>query len=54
MEVNDFVSILYATLVRFYLPAVHIDDLELMTQDLIEMATSMTIDGSLRNWLIKL
>jgi hypothetical protein len=54
MEVNDFVSILYATLVRFYLPAVHIDDLELMTQDLIEMATSMTIDGSLSNWLIKL
>ncbi len=31
MEVNDFVSILYATLVRFYLPSVHINDLELMT-----------------------
>lgn len=54
MEVNDFVSVLYATLVRFYLPAVHIDDLEIMTQDLIEMATSMTIDGSLSNWLIKM
>lgn len=54
MEVNDFVSILYATLVRFYLPSVHINDLELMTQDLIEIATSMTIDGSLSNWLIKL
>jgi hypothetical protein len=31
MEVNDFISILYAALVRFYLPAVSIDALELMT-----------------------
>jgi hypothetical protein len=54
MEINDFISILYAALVRFYLPAVPIDDLELMTQDLIEIVTSVTIDGSLSNWLIKL
>lgn len=54
MEVNDFISILYAALVRFYLPAVSLEDLELLTQDLIEIATSVTIDGSLSNWLLKL
>lgn len=54
MEVNDFISILYATLVRFYLTAVQIEDLEQMTQDLIEIATSLTIDGALSNWLIKM
>jgi hypothetical protein len=43
MEVNDFVSILYAALVRFYMPAVLFEDLETLTQDLIEIATSMTI-----------
>ena len=54
MEVNDFISIMYATLVRFYLPAIQIEDLEEMTQDLIEIATSLTIDGALTNWLIKM
>lgn len=54
MEVNDFISMMYATLVRFYLPVVPLDDLEDLTQDLIEIATSMTIDASLSNWLIKM
>ena len=54
MEVNDFVTILYAALVRFYLPAVLFEELEHLTQDLIEIATSMTIDGSVSKWLIKM
>ena len=52
-EVMDFVSILYATLVRFYLTSVQIEDLDQMSEDLIEIATSLTIDGALSNWLIK-
>ena len=31
MEVNDFISMMYATLVRFYLPVVALDDLEDLT-----------------------
>ena len=54
MEVNDFISIMYATLVRFYLPAIQIEDLEEITQDLIELATSLSIDGALSHWLIKM
>lgn len=34
---------LYGALLRFYLPVVKISDLDEMTEDLIELVTSLTI-----------
>ena len=46
-EVQEFLSTLYGTLLRFYLPVVRHDDLDDLTEDLVAMVTSMTIDKDL-------
>ena len=43
-EVRQFISIMYAVLIRFYLPIVPFDLLNYMYEDLIEIITSLTID----------
>ena len=52
--VQEFISVMYGTLLRFYVPAVLFDDLDDLTEDLIELVTSLTIDETLSPWLIKL
>ena len=41
--VQEFISMLYGALLRFYLPVVKINALDEMTEDLIELVTSLTI-----------
>ena len=41
--VQEFISMLYGALLRFYLPVVKISALDEMTEDLIELVTSLTI-----------
>ena len=45
---------MYGTLLRFYLPVLPYDQLDEMAEDLIEIITSMTINGELSDWLLKL
>ena len=52
--VQEFISVMYGTLLRFYVPEVLFDDLDDLTEDLIELVTSLTIDETLSPWLIKL
>ena len=54
LEVQEFISCLYGTIVRFYMPAVNFEILEDLTEDLIEIATSLTINHKLSPWLMKL
>lgn len=54
LEVQEFISCLYGTIVRFYMPSVNFEILEDLTEDLIEIATSMTINSKLSPWLMKL
>lgn len=53
-EVQDFISALFGSLFRFYEPVVGAELLDEMEEDLIEMATSMTINERLSPWLLKL
>ena len=53
-EVQEFISALYGTLLRFYLPVVKYDELDDLTEDLIELVTSLTINKELSPWLLKL
>ena len=53
-EVQEFISAMYGTLLRFYLPVVKFDDLDELTEDLVELATSLTINETLSPWLLKL
>ena len=45
---------MYGTLLRFYLPVLKFDQLDEMSEDLIEIITSLTINGELSKWLLKL
>ena len=45
---------LYGALLRFYLPVVKISALDEMTEDLIELVTSLTIGEQLSPWLLRL
>ena len=53
-EVQEFISALYGTLLRFYLPAVKYDELDDLTEELVELVTSLTINQTLSPWLLKL
>ena len=52
--VQEFISSLYGALLRFYLPVIKIDTLDEMTEDLVELVTSYTINEQLSPWLLKL
>ena len=41
--VQEFISLLFGALLRFYLPVVKFNALDEMTEDLIELVTSLTI-----------
>ena len=43
-EVQQFILILYPTLLRFYLPIIQIELLDEMREDLIEMTTSLVVN----------
>ena len=45
---------MYGTLLRFYLPVLKFDQLDEMSEDLVEIITSLTINGELSEWLLKL
>ena len=45
---------MYGTFLRFYLPVLKYDQLDEMSEDLIEIITSLTINGELSKWLLKL
>lgn len=47
-------SAIYGAVLRFYLPVVSYETLEDLTEDLIELATSITINHTLSPWLLKL
>ena len=51
---QDFISIFYGSLVRFYQPVVQDELLGAMEEDLIELATSLTINEKLSPWLLKI
>ena len=53
-EVEEFIAALYGALLRFYEPVVKNDELDELTEDLINMATSLTIGKELSPWLLKL
>ena len=52
--VQEFISSLYGALLRFYLPVVKFETLDEMTEDLVELVTSLTINETLSPWLLKL
>ena len=54
LEVQEFISMMYGTFLRYYLPILKIDVLDEMSEDLIEIITSLTINGELSKWLLKL
>lgn len=53
-EVQEFISVLYGALLRFYMPVVDFEELEELTEDLVELVTSLTINKTLSPWLLKL
>ena len=53
-EVQEFISAMYGTLLRFYLPVVEPSLMDELTEDLIELVTSLTINEKLSPWLLKL
>ena len=53
-EVQEFIGTFFGCLVRFYSPVIEQDLLDDMQDDLIEIATSLTVNEKLSPWLIKL
>ena len=53
-EVQEFISTLFGTMLRFYLPVIKYDDIDDMQEDLIELVTSLTINETLSPWLMKI
>ena len=53
-EVQEFIASLYGAILRFYEPVIMPDDLDELTEDLIAIATSLTINRELSPWLLKL
>ena len=54
MEIQQFIGVMYGTLVRFYLTQVEYSQLLQMKEDLIELVTSMTVSADLSDRLLLL
>lgn len=51
LEVQQFMGMIYGALVRFYLPVVPMNILDLMKEDFLEMITSAIVSGYLADLL---
>jgi len=53
-EIKRFICIMYGVLVRFYMPVLKFSELHEMKEDLIEMLTSLTVQGELGETVLEL